>query len=126
MLTAKRVIIATICGFVFGIICMMFASSNPDATETLSASMKLTIIFSRALMGFTIGISALRLSWWLHSVVIGFVTSIPMAFTVMDKPDILVGTLVMGMIYGVLTELITSIVFKAKSVGTIKSSQGSG
>jgi len=30
------------------------------------------------------------------------------------------------MIYGVLTELITSIVFKAKPVGTIKSSPGSG
>ncbi|MGB6120802.1 MAG: hypothetical protein WBG80_02745 [Bacteroidota bacterium] len=65
--------------------------------------------------GFTIGISALRMSWWLHGVVIGFIGSIPMAFPVMDRPEIAVGTFVMGMIYGLLTELITTIVFKAKS-----------
>ena len=38
-----------------------------------------------------------------------------MVFPVMDRPEIVVGTLVMGMIYGFLTELITTIVFKAKS-----------
>ncbi|MGB6034266.1 MAG: hypothetical protein WBG01_15010 [Bacteroidota bacterium] len=38
-----------------------------------------------------------------------------MAFPVMDRPEIAVGTFVMGMIYGLLTELITTIVFKAKS-----------
>lgn len=123
MLTAKRVIIATICGFVFGIICMLFASSNPDATGTLSASIKLTIIFSRTLMGFTIGVSALRLCWWLHGIVIGFIASIPMAFSVMDRLDIFIGTIVMGMIYGLLTELITSIVFKSKPVGIVKTAQ---
>jgi len=122
MLTSKRVLIATICGFIFGIVCMLLASSNPDATEQLSTSLKLTIVFGRTLMGFTIGISALRLSWWLHGIVIGIVTSIPMALPIMDRVDIMIGTFVMGIIYGVLTELITSIVFKAKPVGTIQAS----
>lgn len=120
MLTSKRVLIATICGFIFGIVCMLLASSNPDATESLSTSLKLTIVFSRGLMGFTIGISALRMSWWLHGIVIGFIASIPMAFPVMDRVDIMIGTVVMGIIYGFLTELITSIIFKEKSAGTIK------
>jgi hypothetical protein len=122
MLTTKRVLIATICGFIFGIVCMLLASSNPDATEQLSTSLKLTLVFGRTLMGFTIGVSALRLSWWLHGIVIGIVTSIPMALPIMDRVDIMIGTIVMGIIYGVLTELITSIVFKAKPVGTIQAS----
>lgn len=120
MLTTKRVIIATICGFIFGIVCMLLASSNPNATEVLPFSTKLIIIFSRALMGFTIGVSALRLAWWLHGIVIGIIASIPMAFSVLDKTDILIGTIVMGIIYGFLTELITSIIFKTKPVGLLK------
>jgi hypothetical protein len=117
MLTTKRVVIATICGFIFGFICMSMASSNPNAAEPLSTAMKLTIMFSRVLMCFTIGISAIRLSWWLHGILIGFLGSIPMVFPVMDKVGILIGTIVMGMVYGFLTELITSILFKSKSAG---------
>ncbi len=116
MLTAKRVLVATICGFIFGIVCMLFASSGPEPVPT---SVKWTIFFSRGLMGFTIGISALRMTWWLHGAFIGIVASIPMALPVMDRPGIMVATVVMGIIYGVLTELITSVVFKAKPVGTL-------
>ena len=117
MLTAKRVVIATICGFIFGVVCMLLASSGPNP---ISTSLKWTIIFSRTLMGFTIGVSALRLSWWLHGVLIGIITSIPMAMPVMDRMSIMIGTFVMGIIYGVLTELITSVVFKAKAVGATR------
>ena len=119
MLSTKRVLIATICGIIFGIICMLFATSNPDAAE-LSTSIIITIIISRTLLGFTIGISALRIVWWLHGIILGFITSIPMALPIMDQTNIMIGTAVMGIIYGFLTELITSIFFKAKPVGTIK------
>ncbi len=86
MLTSKRVIIATICGLGFGIVCMLLAGSNPQATTQLTAAIKWTIIFSRALMGFTIGISALRLTWWIHGVVLGAVTSIPVSYTHLTLP----------------------------------------
>ena len=56
----------------------------------------------------------------LHGILIGAIASIPMAFSVLDKIDILIGTIVMGLIYGFLTELITSISFKAKPAGTLK------
>jgi hypothetical protein len=117
MLTTKRVLIATTCGFIFGLVCMLLASSNPNPVEQISTATKWTIIFSRTLMGFTIGVSAVRLKWWLHGIVIGLIGSIPMAFPVMDRPSIMIGTLVMGMVYGLLTELSTAVVFKAKSVG---------
>ena len=119
MLTTKRVLIATICGFIFGIVCMLFASSDP--TQSLPTATKWTIIFSRTLMGFTIGISAFKMVWWLHGGLIGIIGSIPMVFPVMDRPAIMIGTVIMGMIYGVLIELITSVIFKAKAARFVTS-----
>ncbi len=116
MLSAKRVLIATVCGFVFGLICVTLASSSPDPTNQLTVGIKLSIVFGRTLMGFMIGISALQLSWWLHGLFIGLLTSIPMAFPTMDQPMIFAWTIIMGLIYGILTELITTVFFKAKAV----------
>lgn len=113
MLTTKRVLIATLCGFIFGLICMCMASSNPNATEPVTNMVKWSIILGRTLLGFTIGISALRISWWLHGIVLGAVLSIPMAIPIMDRPGIAVGTIVMGILYGFLTETITTKIFKA-------------
>jgi len=115
MIGAKRILIATLCGLLFGFVCMGLASSNPESAESLSSTVKLNIILSRTLMGFMIGISALRLNWWLHGIVLGFISSIPMAVALLGRYDIMIGTFVMGMIYGLLTELITSVLFKAKS-----------
>ena len=75
----------------------------------------MTIVRRFNLLAALIGISALRLNWWLHGIVIGFISSIPMAVALWGRYDVMIGTLVMGMIYGILTELITSVLFKAKS-----------
>ena len=115
MLSAKRVVIATLCGLVCGLICLTLASSNPDPTASMSTGLKLSIVFGRTLLGFTIGISALRMKWWLHGIVLGIITSFPMAFPILDQMSIFVGTFVMGVIYGLLIELVTSVLFKAKS-----------
>ncbi|MBN2007742.1 hypothetical protein JW960_00185 [candidate division KSB1 bacterium] len=120
MLTSKRVIIATICGFICGFICMTMASSNPNPTAPITTAVKLSILIGRGMMGFTIGISALRLRWWLHGIILGIICSIPMAIPVMDNMGIFIGTFVMGVIYGLLIELVTSVLFKSKSVGMLK------
>lgn len=114
MLTTKRVLIATICGFVFGLVCMVMASSGPEPVDNV---VKMTILFSRGLMGFTIGVSAIRLGWWMHGIVIGLIGSIPMVFPIMDQPGIVFGTFLMGAIYGFLTEWITTKLFKEPSAG---------
>ncbi|MBN2007739.1 hypothetical protein JW960_00170 [candidate division KSB1 bacterium] len=116
MLTSKRVIIATLCGLVCGLICLKMASSSPDSAETMSTGLKLSIVFGRTLLGFAIGISSLRMKWWLHGIVLGIITSFPMAFPNLDQMPIFIGTFVMGIIYGLLIELVTSVLFKAKSV----------
>jgi hypothetical protein len=93
------------------------ASTNPNPVEPVTATTKWLILLSRTMMGFMIGISALRMTWWLHGITLGLVSSIPMMIPVLDNPAIAVGTVVMGMIYGFLTELITSVFFKARAAG---------
>jgi hypothetical protein len=116
MLSSKRIVIATICGLICGFICMALASSNPDPATSVSTGLKLSIVLGRTLLGFTIGISALRMSWWLHGISLGIITSMPMAFPILDQMPLFIGTFVMGMVYGLLIELVTSVLFKAKSV----------
>ena len=112
-MNTKRVIIATIMGAICGIICCQLASSNNQLAWSLTAS----IFFSRVLLGFGIGISNWKMSWWLHGIIMGIIFSIPGAFGGLSSPDqavfIFVGTIGMGVIYGVVIELVTSILFKA-------------
>ena len=112
MTRTKRILIATITGFICGFICMTLASSNPSQPMTLG--IKLSILFSRGITGFMIGISGLKLKWWLHGIILGAVGSIPMAFPVMNVPNFFIATFVMGIIYGFVIELVTSVLFKAK------------
>ena len=117
MLTSKRVVIATLSGIIFGFVCLGFAMSNPESS--LSVNVKWSIVVGRTLLGFMIGISALRMPWWLHGIVLGIIGSIPMAIPVIDNMMIAAGTMIMGIVYGFLIELITSVLFKAKPVGLI-------
>jgi hypothetical protein len=115
MLNTKRLLIATIFGVIFGLVCWGLASSSGPQPWYMAIS----IILSRALLGFGIGISVLKLGWWLHGIIMGIVFSLPMAFQGFYVPEkamfIFWGTLIMGIIYGFLIELFTSIVFKAKA-----------
>ncbi len=112
MTSSKRILIATIVGLICGLICMGMASSDP--AQPVSLGIKLSILTGRTLMGFTIGISALKMKWWQHGVLIGFLTSIPMATPLLEQPALLMATLIMGMIYGFIIELVTSVFFQAR------------
>lgn len=118
MLSSKRVIIATVLGIIFGVVCMLMAKANPD--EVIEPQILWSIVAGRGLMGFMIGISAINCKWWSHGIILGLIGSIPMAIPVIDEISIFIGTFVMGMIYGFLIELVTSVLFKARPVGTVK------
>jgi hypothetical protein len=116
----KRLIISTLLGVVFGFVCFGFASSGPNE---VSAYLALNIILSRTLIGVAIGISRFTCKHWaLHGMIMGFIFSLPMAFGAMLAPEnpgydnkmIFVSSLVMGVIYGFLIELITTVVFRAR------------
>ncbi|MFA6403158.1 MAG: hypothetical protein WCX31_16270 [Salinivirgaceae bacterium] len=116
----KRLVISTLLGVVFGFVCYGFASSGQSEISTILA---LNIILGRTLIGVAIGISRFPIKHWaLHGTVMGFVFSLPMAFGAMLGPAspefshsmMFTSTVVMGVIYGFLIELITSVLFKAK------------
>ncbi|MBE9509892.1 MAG: hypothetical protein IMY71_03370 [Bacteroidetes bacterium] len=117
----KRLIIATLLGVIFGFVCFGFASGGPNEISTLLA---INIILGRTLIGVAIGISRFPMKHWsLHGLIMGLVFSLPPAFGAITGPEnpefnhtmMFVSTIVMGMIYGFLIELITSVLFKAKN-----------
>ncbi len=116
----KRLIIATLLGLVFGFVCFGMASSGPDKISTLLA---INIILGRTLIGFGIGISRFSFKHWsLHGIIMGLIFSLPAGFGAMLGPEnpefnhttMFIATVVMGVIYGFLIELITTVLFKAK------------
>lgn len=116
----KRLIIATLSGLLFGFVCYGFACSG---STDIGIWLGITIIFGRTLMGFGIGISRFSMkNWAIHGIVMGLIFSIPAAFGAMLSPEnpefstqmIAISTVVMGIIYGFLIELITTVFFKAK------------
>jgi hypothetical protein len=120
MLSSKRVIVASLMGIVTGFICVAFASGGPASPP---APVLYQIVFTRALAGFAIGISILRMGHWLiHGAVLGFLFSLPLAFSNLMAPDsaefsrssMFIAAVVMGLIYGVLVEFVTTVLFKAR------------
>jgi hypothetical protein len=120
MFAAKRCIAATVMGFATGFICFALASSSPGV---LPSAVAYQIILSRALAGFTIGISNFKMGHWsIHGAVIGAVFSLPLAFSGLMAPDnpefdkstMFIMTVALGLIYGILIEFVTSVLFKAK------------
>lgn len=116
----KRLIICTLLGVVFGFVCLGFASGGKNEISTLLA---VNIILGRTLIGIAIGISRFSLKHWsLHGLIMGLIFSIPAAFGALLGPEnpefnhsmLFISTIVMGMIYGLLTELIATVFFKAK------------
>jgi len=116
----KRLFISTLLGVVFGFVCFGFASSGQNEISTILA---LNIVLGRTLIGVAIGISRFTLKHWsLHGLLMGLVFSLPAGFGAMLGPEtpefshtmLMTSTVVMGMIYGFLIELITSVVFKAR------------
>ena len=120
MKKTKRLIIATLSGVLFGFVCYGLASSGP---EPLPLSIAAQIIFSRTLMGFAIGICCFKLGHWtLRGLILGLIFSLPLAFSGLmapaspdfSKAGMFVATVAIGAIYGLLIEVITSNIFKAK------------
>ena len=118
MFNGKRFIICSFLGFLFGLICYLLASSSGQ----LPAAAAWQLIFSRALIGFAIGVSSLdKVHWTIHGIMVGVLFSIPLAFSGLMAPEnpeftaanMFIMTIVMGGIYGFLIELL-ALLFKAR------------
>ena len=117
----KRIIVATLSGVLFGFVCFSLAWSS---SGTLAWPVAVQLIVSRTLIGFAIGISSINLRHWaIHGMVMGLIFSLPLAFSGLMAPEspefsqaaMFSWTAILGIIYGLLIEVITSVAFKAKS-----------
>ena len=67
----KRIMIATIFGLMMGVICASFMFSG--GILKFSAGMLIWVLLNRAVMGFVIGSSGLKLHWAWNGIVMGLV-----------------------------------------------------
>ena len=115
----KRAYIANLMGVLAGIACCLLSSSGDPIPLKVLAN----IFAGRVLIGFVIGISAWKMPWALHGSLMGLIVGIPSALGAMmstnpefGKYEMFFMTLVMGIIYGFIIELVTSVFFKAKQL----------
>jgi len=108
----KRIAIATLCGVVAGLVCVSIGAI---------AGLKITptgfgwAVLNRTLLGFVIGISALRLHWAWHGVLMGAVVGSLFSYSLwlLGNPAWLIPAVLVGsMIFGVGIEFFTTVVFK--------------
>ncbi|HEX6906619.1 MAG TPA: hypothetical protein VF154_08445 [Terriglobales bacterium] len=108
----KRIGIATACGVAAGLLCVSGGAI---------LGLKVTPVFfgwamlNRTLLGFVIGISALRLHWALHGPVMGLVVGSLFSYSLWmlgDPAWIVPAVLAGSMIFGIGIEFFTTVVFK--------------
>ena len=121
MNNGKRLLVASIGGLICGLICYGLASSS---SAGLAAPIAAQIIASRTLIGVAIGLSRFSFGHWaIHGAVLGTVFSLPLAFSGLMAPDnpqfsagaMFTWTIVLGLIYGVLIEFVTTVLFKLRT-----------
>ena len=121
MVDKRRLFIATIFGYVAGIIC--YLGGKYGLKDDISPAMLLYILVNRAWIGFAIGMSPFRMHWAPHGLLVGLVAGLP--FTVgclLEESNVetAVAALILGALYGLMIEFFTSVVFRAGSTRPIR------
>lgn len=113
----KRVIIATVFGIVMGLIC--FLGGKYGLKDDITTAEFIYIMTNRTLIGFVIGISALRIHWAFHGSLLGLIVGLPFASGCLLEPDNMetaIAALILGVVYGFLIELFTTVIFRARVI----------
>ena len=114
MIDKKRMLVTTAAGLAAGVIC--YAGGRFGLKDEISLPMLVYILVNRTLIGFVIGISPLSLHWAPHGLFIGTVAGLPFAAGCLleaNNTATAIAALVLGAVYGLLVELITTVALKA-------------
>jgi hypothetical protein len=110
MISKKRIIITTVLGLIGG-------AASVGMTVGVGASLPSEVIFRMllnfAIMGFAIGVSALRWHWVIHGLLFGILLGALEGLASISAGLPLAVPLVYGLIVGMLIEFFTSVIFKA-------------
>jgi len=71
------------------------------------------LVLTNALMGFTIGISSLRIHWMAHGVIIGGLFGVVLALFTQSQGLGFWWPLILGPVYGFVVELCATVFFRA-------------
>lgn len=118
----RRIAIATLFGVIAGGICATFAFSG--GLLKYSAVTLIFILLNRAVMGFAIGISSLRLHWAWNGILVGIVVgSIFSYFLFMNLGVGVVppANFFANGLFGLMIEFFTTVIFKQPSAAAIHS-----
>jgi len=128
MSRAVRIAFGTVMGIVFGVFVVKLLDrvGVGDFGDRLTFAGRMWVLLSEAIVGFGISVSGLRMPWFLHGGLLGLVFSIPMSIWMLRVYGIAVPTapfavrvfflmLALGVVFGVLIELVLSAVLKARS-----------
>jgi hypothetical protein len=110
----KRLLIASVLGFVCGIICLALGHFAGGAEVTLL--WVLSGLFNRTLMGFVIGTTGVKGNPFLRGAIYGILMSVGPALAAGFPADKFIPYCVAGTVYGVLIDALTSKAFKADVV----------
>jgi hypothetical protein len=108
----KRIVVATLFGLVAGVICAILTSSAH--LLKLTAVTLVWILLNRAVMGFVIGASALKLHWAWNGIVMGLVVGSIFAYFLFMNLGLmmLLITPIGNAIWGLMIEFFTTVVCK--------------
>lgn len=119
----KRVAIATVFGIVAGLLCTV---------GVMNMGVKLThvsfiwILLNRTMLGFVIGISGLRLHWALHGLLLGAIVGLLFSYYWWMSGSgtvLILSTFLASIVFGLLIELFTTVVFKQPQPTLVQVSQ---
>lgn len=116
----KRFGLALIFGILSGLLCY-FGGIYLVGIENNPTNF-LWVILNRTMIGFVIGISILRLPWIIHGMLIGAIVGLLFSFNIImhgGKIPLILATYVLSILFGILIEFFTSIVFKARQTEKI-------
>lgn len=108
----NRLVITTALGVVAGVVCVLGGISLGIALTPATVGW---ILLNRTVLGFVIGASGLRMHWAWHGLLMGLVIGSLFSyagFLLGRGPLIVSGTLSASLIFGVVIEALTSVVFK--------------
>jgi hypothetical protein len=112
---SKRFGVALIFGILSGLLCYLGGIYLVGIENNLTNF--LWVIFNRTMIGFVIGISILRLSWVIHGALIGATVGLLFPYNIFmrgGKIPLIVAAYVLSILFGILIEFFTSIVFKSR------------
>jgi hypothetical protein len=126
-LRMKRIIIATFFGLVVGVLCA--TAGIHGGFLKFTAVDVVWVLWNRAVMGFVIGTSGLKLHWAWNGVVMGLVVGSIFSYSLFMSMGLgtlpLANLLIGNPIFGLMIEFFTTVVFKQPSLAASREKRAS-